>query len=92
MGSDQRVMGGPVRVMAEKNAGHDASEWLTTHEAMAMLGVGRTRLWKLTKEGQLIAYRRGPDRRARFYARADVERLAREYHPIPIRPTRPEEA
>jgi excisionase family DNA binding protein len=56
-------------------------EWLTTHEAMAVLHVGRTRLWRLVHEGGLTAYQRGPDRRARFYKRAEVQSLAREYRP-----------
>ncbi len=56
-------------------------EWLTTQEAMAVLQVGRTRLWRLVREGGLTAYQRGPDRRARYYKRAEVQRLARKYRP-----------
>ena len=61
----------------------EASEWLTTRETMAALGIGRTRLWKLTREGRLIAHQRGPNRKVRYYARTQVERLANEYRPAP---------
>jgi helix-turn-helix protein len=57
-------------------------QWLTAQEARAVLKVGRTRLWSLAKEGKLIAHQRGPDRRARYYRRTEVERLAGEYHPV----------
>lgn len=81
-----------MKTKAEINVRHGDREWLTTHETMAALGIGRTRLWKLTRDGQLIAHQRGPDRRARFYFRDEVERLAQEYRPVPIRTSRPEEA
>lgn len=67
-------------------------QWLTANEARAVLKVGRTRLWSLTKEGKLIAHQRGPDRRARYYLRVDVERLAGEYHPVAIRHSGDQEA
>ncbi len=56
-------------------------EWLTIQETMAVLGVGRTRLWQLTRDAQLVAHQRGPDRKMRYYARRDVERLANDYRP-----------
>ena len=58
-------------------------EWLTTQEAMALLGVSRTRLWQLTKAGLLTAHQRGVNRKARYYRRAEVERLAHEARPVP---------
>jgi hypothetical protein len=60
----------------------DSEGWLTTAQAIMVLGISRTRLWLLTKEGRLTAHQRGTDRRARFYRGADVERLAREYRPV----------
>lgn len=57
-------------------------QWLSAQEARAVLKVGRTRLWSLTKEGKLVAHQWGPDRRARYYRREEVERLAGEYHPV----------
>jgi hypothetical protein len=62
-----------------------AGEWLTTREAMAVLGIGRTRLWKLTREGRLTAHQRSPNRKVRYYSRAAVERLANEYRPATLR-------
>lgn len=67
----------------EENMHETAPEWLSAREAMVRLGIGRTRLWKLAKEGRLTAYQRGPNRKARYYARADVERLATEVRPAP---------
>ncbi len=58
------------------------AEWLTTHEAMAELGIGRTRLWQLVRAGHLTAYQRGVDHRARYYRRDEVERLQNEYRPV----------
>ncbi len=58
-------------------------KWLSTREAMARLGIGRTRLWMLVKEGRLTAYQLGPNRKARFYAKAEVERLANEVRSAP---------
>jgi excisionase family DNA binding protein len=58
-------------------------EWLSTLEATARLGIGRTRLWMLVKEGRLTAYQLGPNRKARYYARAEVERLANEVRSAP---------
>jgi hypothetical protein len=58
------------------------AQWLTVHEALDVLKIGRTSLWKLTKNGQLVAHRRGPDRRAKYYLRSEVERLAHEYRPV----------
>lgn len=81
-----------VMAKAGKSIRHGDREWLTTQEAMAVLGIGRTRLWRLTKDGPLVAHQRGPDRRARYYAREEVERLAREYRPVPMQPSRPKEA
>ncbi len=60
----------------------DTTEWLTTREVMARLGIGRTRLWQLVKAGRLTAYQHGVNRRARHYRRDDVERLAGEYEPV----------
>lgn len=61
------------------------TEWLTAREAMQRLGIGRTLLWKLAKEGRLPAYQIGANRKARYYARRDVERLAREVRSTPPR-------
>lgn len=58
------------------------TEWLTARQAMARLGIGRTLLWKLAKEGRLPSYQIGANRKARYYARCDVERLAHEVRPI----------
>jgi hypothetical protein len=67
----------------DKMGEHDqANEWLTTREAMSILRIGRTRLWQLTREARLIAHQRGPNRKARYYARQDVEQLANEYRPV----------
>jgi hypothetical protein len=72
--------------------GTSNDQWLTAQEARAVLKVGRTRLWSLTKEGKLIAHQRGPDRRARYYRRAEVERLAGEYHPLTSQDSSSQEA
>ncbi len=37
----------------------DADEILTSREAQRLLKIGRTKLWALTKNGQLPAYRIG---------------------------------
>lgn len=63
--------------MAESTA-----EWLTTRQAMGELGIGRTRLWQLVREGRLTAYQRGVNRRARYYQRHEVERVKQEYQPV----------
>lgn len=65
--------------------GEHAEEWLTTREALAALGIGRTRLWQLARAGRLTAYRRGANRRARYYRRDEVERLRGEYRSVPER-------
>ena len=64
--------------------GH-SEEWLTTREAMAALGIGRTRLWQLVRERRLTAYQRGVNRRARYYRRDEVARLQGEYRSVPER-------
>ncbi len=57
-------------------------EWLTTQEAMAALGISRTRLWQLTKEGLLTAHQRGANRKARYYRRTEVERVQTQSRPV----------
>ncbi len=57
-------------------------EWLTTQEAMAALGISRTRLWQLTKEGLLTAHQRGANRKVRYYRRTEVERVQTQSRPV----------
>jgi predicted DNA-binding transcriptional regulator AlpA len=59
----------------------DEIEWLTTQETMAALGISRTRLWQLVREGRLTPYQRGANRKVRYYSRAAVDRVAAEQHP-----------
>ena len=59
----------------------DANEWLTTRETMVALGISRTRLWQLVREGRLTPYQRGANRKVRYFARAAVDRLAAEQQP-----------
>ncbi len=56
------------------------SEYVTAQEAMALLGVRRTRMTQLLKE--LPIYRRGMDRRLKLLRREDVERLAVELRAV----------
>ena len=70
--------------LSESSKGADmseASEWLTTQETMVVLGISRTRLWQLVKEGRLTPYQRGANRKVRYYPRVEVDRLAAEQQP-----------
>ena len=53
------------------------SPWLTSQQAAALLGIQRASLYSYVSRGQLLAHRQ-PGQRAHVYARADVQRLARE--------------
>ncbi|MFG5778222.1 citrate synthase family protein [Comamonas sp. J-3] len=59
---------------------HD-SPWLTSQQAAAALGVQRASLYSYVSRGLLQAHAR-PGQRGRVYARADVQRLARQRQSI----------
>ena len=50
-------------------------DWITRHEAQAILGIGFARLTRLIQEGQVT---RAADRASRRYSRRQVEALATE--------------
>lgn len=50
-------------------------EFLTLTQARKLLGVSRTKLWTLVKEGQLTIYKDPLNKRVRLVRREDVERL-----------------
>ncbi len=52
-------------------------EFLNLKEARQLLGVSRTKLWKLIQEGRLPTYQDPLDKRARLVRRRDLENLRR---------------
>jgi excisionase family DNA binding protein len=56
-------------------------KYLTLQQAAELLGVARSTLWRRIRDGELLAYRSGVDRRTRLVKRTDVEALMR---PEPI--------
>lgn len=53
----------------------DHDGYLTPAEAAEELGLTRQKLWRLRRERNITVYRRGLDRRRRYYRREDVEAL-----------------
>jgi predicted site-specific integrase-resolvase len=60
-------------------------EFLNLKEARQLLGVSRTKLWTLIKEGRLPIYHDPLNKRVRLVRRRDLENLRR-----PIKEDRPE--
>ena len=52
-------------------------EFLNLKDARQLLGVSRTKLWKLIKEGRLPTYQDPLDKRVRLVRRQDLENLRR---------------
>ncbi len=52
-------------------------EFLNLKEARQLLGVSRTKLWTLTKEGHLPIYQDPLNKRVRLVRRRDLENLRR---------------
>lgn len=52
-------------------------EFLNLKEARQLLGVSRTKLWTLIKEGRLPIYQHPLDKRVRLVRRRDLENLRR---------------
>ena len=53
----------------------DAKLFLNLKQAREFLGVSRTKLWDLVKEGRLTLYRAPLDKRVRLVKREDLEAL-----------------
>ena len=62
---------------------NETDGWLTTAQVMVILGIGRTRLWQLAKDGRLTAHQHEVNRKQRYYRREEVERLAQAYRSVP---------
>lgn len=56
------------------------SEWVSAKEALAILGVSRSRLYQMVDEGKLTAYE-SPARKWWRFRQEDVEALA-QYRPV----------
>lgn len=56
-------------------------EYLTLQEAAELIGVSRFKLWRLVRDGKLVAHLSERDRRERLVRRGDVEELVK---PRPI--------
>jgi len=53
--------------------GREAPEILTSQEARELLRLGRTKLWELTKQGEIPAYRIGSGRASSLrYKKSDL--------------------
>lgn len=48
---------------------------ISLEDAMHILGVSRTKLWRLTKEGLLTPYENNLDKRQKLFSKAEVESL-----------------
>lgn len=61
-----------MRAAAERVV-HHGDEILTSREAMELLKIGRTKLWELTRESRIPAYRVGNGKRAALrYKRSEL--------------------
>lgn len=58
----------------------DAQEYITVGRAREMLGVSRTKMAKMLRDGVLKYTNYALDERVKHIRRADVERLIRESH------------
>lgn len=53
------------------------TEYLSLGDAAVMMGVSRSKLWRLVRDGVLPAYQSEIDRREKLVRRSDVEALMR---------------
>ncbi len=51
------------------------NDFLTLQEAADLMGVSRFKLWRLVREGKLVAHQSERDRREKLVRRADIESL-----------------
>jgi len=65
----------PENASALANASPDAKPFLNLKQAREFLGVSRTKLWELVREGRLTLYRAPLDKRVRLVRREDLEAL-----------------
>lgn len=56
-------------------------EYLTLGQAAEYSGVSRVTIWRMVKEGRLLAYQNPRDRRAKLVKRADLDAALR---PVPL--------
>jgi excisionase family DNA binding protein len=64
-------------------------DFVTMREAAEILGVSKFTMWRLVRDGELVAYRSGSDRREKLVRRTDVEAYKA---PKPIAPGAPKKA
>jgi len=61
------------QLAVEPRAAAPSDEILTVREAQELLKIGRTKLWELTKQHQISAYRVGPGRNGNLrYKRSEL--------------------
>lgn len=61
----------------------ESEEYVTMREAQEILGVSNFTIWKMVKDGRLVTYQSGVDRRRKLVKRSDLEALM-EVKPIKI--------
>ncbi len=51
------------------------NDFLTLQEAADLMGVSRFKLWRLVRDGKLVAHQSERDRREKLVRRTDIEAL-----------------
>jgi len=62
-------------------------DFLTLQEAADVMGVSRFKLWRLVRDGKLVAHQSERDRREKLVRRADVEAVIKP-RPIALDPAK----